>query len=411
MSTQPTPQLLAEITCPNCWHAFKPEDALFVARHDTLIGDPVAGPGAYRRFLPSRFNLVGDALDAKGMACSQLACPSCHLELTRAMLEFPPAFFSIVGVPASGKSYFLATLAWQLRKLGSQLGFNLADADPRANHALHEYEEMLFLSHQPEVPVALRKTEIQGTELYQTVMMEGQRMSFPRPFQFSLSASETYPKNKAFPHRAIVLYDNAGEHFLPGSDAGGSPVTMHLAKSSAIFFVFDPTQDPRFRQLHNLPQEARAEGAIRQEIILNEMASRVRRFRGLGQNAKHDRPLVMILAKSDTWFKDVGFVGEPIEPGIDGAPARVNMQEIDRLSALCRAELDKACPQVVSAVESFASRVLFVPVSSLGRSAERFEKEGAAWYGIRPKDVSPRWVTAPLLWALSQNTPGLLETT
>ncbi len=407
MST-PTPQLLAEITCPNCWHPFKPEDALFVARHDTLIGDPVAGPGTYRRFLPSRFNIIGDALDARGMACSQLACPSCHLELARTMLEFPPAFFSIVGVPASGKSYFLATLAWQLRKLGPQLGFNLSDADPRANHALHEYEEMLFLSHQPEVPVALRKTEIQGTELYQTVMMEGQRMSFPRPFQFALSASEHFPKDRPFPHRAVVLYDNAGEHFLPGSDAGGSPVTMHLAKSSAIFFVFDPTQDPRFRQLHNLPQEARAEGAIRQEIILNEMAARVRRFRGLGQNAKHDRPLVMILAKSDTWLRDAGFSGEPIVP-VSSGRAQVDIKEVERLSALCRAELEKACPQVVSAVEGFSSKVLFIPVSSLGQSAEKFEKDGVPWYGIRPKDVKPCWVTAPLLWALSKNTPGLLE--
>ena len=40
--------------------------------------------------------------------------------------------------------------------------------------------------------------------------------------------------------RLLVLYDNAGEHFLPGADQATRPVTRHLGRSEAI--VFAPTK-------------------------------------------------------------------------------------------------------------------------------------------------------------------------
>ena len=112
-------RLLTEVTCPNCWLRFSPEKVLFVARHDALLGDSVVGSDAFRRFLPMRFTIEGDALDSHGQVCTQLACPRCHLELPRAHIEMPPLFFSIVGVPASGKSYFLAAMSHGCTKINS----------------------------------------------------------------------------------------------------------------------------------------------------------------------------------------------------------------------------------------------------------------------------------------------------
>ena len=47
--------------------------------------------------------------------------------------------------------------------------------------------------------------------------------------------------------RVLCVYDNAGEHFSPGEESASSPVTQHLARSAAVVFLYDPTQDPRFR--------------------------------------------------------------------------------------------------------------------------------------------------------------------
>ncbi|MCL2640848.1 MAG: hypothetical protein FWD53_08395, partial [Phycisphaerales bacterium] len=33
--------LVKRVTCPHCWHVFKPEQILWVAQHEDLMGDPV----------------------------------------------------------------------------------------------------------------------------------------------------------------------------------------------------------------------------------------------------------------------------------------------------------------------------------------------------------------------------------
>lgn len=112
MSTAAAHILLKQATCPHCWTTFRPEQSLFVTEHVELLGDARLGPDAQTRFLPTRFNVQGDAIDAKGFPCSQIACPQCHLTVPRACLELPPLFLSIFGAPGSGKSYYLAAMTW-----------------------------------------------------------------------------------------------------------------------------------------------------------------------------------------------------------------------------------------------------------------------------------------------------------
>jgi len=407
------PRLLAQVTCPNCWHRFSPDQLLFVATHDSLIGDQIAGPNAYRRFLPSRFTITGDAIDAEGMTCQQVACPHCHLEVGRPLIEVFPFFTSIVGAPASGKSYFLAAMTWSLRHYAKKMGLVFSDADPTANLQLQQYEETLFLSADGDQPVALRKTETQGEQLYQSVYRSGQRQTFPRPFQFIVrSEAHRAGQPRQAVERALVLYDNAGEHFLPGQDATATPVTQHLAKSNALFFVFDPVQDPRFRplcdasdpQIAHGTRQSETGGTSRQEIILHEMSARIRRYRGLRQDQRHDRPLIVILAKADLWLQDA--IAEA--PFTAGDPATLKLGMIDRVSERCRALLAERCPEIVQAAEHFATRVCFIPVSSLGTSPELVDRDGDRFYGVRPSLIRPKWAEVPMLWAMSVCVPGLL---
>ena len=56
--------LLQQVTCPSCWHNFSPEDALWIAQHPDLNQDEKLGEDNNLRFLPSRFNLEGAAIDS-----------------------------------------------------------------------------------------------------------------------------------------------------------------------------------------------------------------------------------------------------------------------------------------------------------------------------------------------------------
>jgi hypothetical protein len=134
-----------------------------------LVGDPLLGSDAQQRFLPTRFDADGLAIDVKGVGCQQLACPRCHLIVPRAVVEMEPLFISILGAPAAGKSYFLAAMTWLLRStLPKYFRLEFADADPQANLILNAYEEKLFLNAKPDQLAILPKTELQG-DLYQSV--------------------------------------------------------------------------------------------------------------------------------------------------------------------------------------------------------------------------------------------------
>src|SRR5208283_2416557 len=247
--------LLRRGRCPHCWAQFPSEDVLWVAAHGDLMGDPKLGPGQSERFLPTRFTLEGNALDSRGQVCHSLACPKCHLLLPRAMIEMEPFFVSILGTPGCGKSFYLTAMTWELRRvMALHFGITFMEADTVLNRHLTEYEEALFLNAQGEdlVPMGdlIRKTELQG-DLYDTVMSGGQTVTYPRPLVFTMQLQEQHPNSPlaAKLGRVCCLYDNAGEHFLAGQDSPRSPVTQHLASAGLLMYLFDPTQDLRFRKL------------------------------------------------------------------------------------------------------------------------------------------------------------------
>ncbi len=84
----------------------------------------------------------------------------------------------------------------------------------------------------------------------------------------------------------------------------------------------------------------------------------------------------------------------------------MNLEGIEEVSKLVRTLLWKISPEIVSAAESFASQVLYVPVSATGRGPETDPKTGA--FGFRPKDMKPIWAEVPMLYTLSRWTQGLV---
>ncbi len=100
---------------------------------------------------------------------------------------------------------------------------------------------------------------------------------------FSLQPVEGHPASKSAEQlsRVLCLYDNAGEHFRPGGNRSTNPCADHLALSRAILFLFDPSQDRKFRE-HCLCETQSRAGSIassQQITILHEVARRVREYK------------------------------------------------------------------------------------------------------------------------------------
>lgn len=412
--------LLDEVTCPHCWEHFNPESTLWISEHPDLLGDAKLGFDQTKRFLPSRFTSDGNAIDEMGQTATRLACPNCHLEIPRTLFQLRSVYFSIFGAPACGKSYFLAAMTWRLRQmLPLHFSVSLNDVDAVTNARLHEYEELQFLNPDPDTPVAIPKTEEQG-DMYDNVNMGDHTLVLPRPFMFNLQPLARHPMaGKAQSvARVMCLYDNAGESFLPGADKSTSPVTRHLALSKCLFFCFDPTQDPRFRKacagLSDDPQMAARKGrleretTVRQDTILLEAIQRVRRHAGLRDDQLHQRPLVIVVTKWDSWKQLLPDVGReaPYKQFPGQAVHALDTKRIQSVSQRVGELLARLCPEVVAAAEGFAENLLFIPASATGRSPELDPSTGSL--GIRPAEIDPYWAEVPMMFALHHWAVGLI---
>lgn len=410
----PKLQLRSRVTCPHCWQQYPPEEVLWISAHSDLRGDPLLGEDEQQRFLPSRFDPDGKALDVKGVACKDLACPHCHLSVSWASLQMNPLFISILGAPGSGKSFLLASMTWQFRQtLRDKFCLSFGDADPLANQVLSDYEEALFLNPNDDELVTLKKTELEG-DLYQSVRFGDREVWYPRPFVFSTQPLDGHPdfEKRRLLARALCLYDNAGEHFLPGGETARSPM-KHLALSEVLLFLFDPTQHPKFRQAcngsSNDPQMGKHGWSHRQDQVLLEVASRIRSQAGWPQDAKYPHPLIVVVTKYDAWCSVIGGqrvdLDSIIRP-VNSAMSALDIQSLQSVSKKLQDVLKKYAPEIVTAAEGFSDDVLYVPVSALGCGPEIDSNTGAL--GVRPKNVNPMWAEVPLLYALHKSTKRLV---
>lgn len=402
-------RLQKQVTCPHCWEPFAPEDSLWLAEHPDLTGDPRLAGDQPLRFLPSRFNAQGQALDARGIACSELACPACHLRVPRAMLELPSCIFSILGTPSSGKSYLLAAMTWTLRKqLPQNFAVSFSDVDPLSNRFLNHYEELLFLNPDKTKLVALEKTKLVG-DMYSEVRYGDRVVNYPKPLLFTVQTLPNHPQPNLKRGSVLCLYDNAGEHFQPGEDHANSPVTRHMARAQALFFLFDPTQDPRFRDAclkHSQdPQLLRVVRNERQDAVLQEAAKRVRRYTGLPEYEKHPQPLIVLVTKFDIWHPLLRMESVRV-PFVrtGGGITAVDYPYIEKISQAVEKMLWSESPEIVATAKQFASHVYFLPVSATGSSPEYIQGNapGKAMLGTRPNQMKPIWAEVPMLLALAR---------
>ncbi len=412
-------RLLQTVLCPHCWHGFTPDEALWIAAHPELRGDSLLSGDEFQRFLPSRFTPSGEAIDERGSRCQRQACPKCHLPISSILFEKPASIFSLVGQQASGKSHLLAAAVWRMRQsFPTQFALSFADADPLSNRLINDNEASLFLPSNPQALVHIEKTQLQGSTYDSVLFSPGEPTLLPRPFLFTMAPSRGHPNERLAGDARVVLcaYDNAGEHFLPGADTPIAPGTQHLSRSKVILFVYDPTQDPRFRarlqQRSADPQVTTPAGTGRQDVILGEMANRLRIYRGGAVSARIEVPLIVVVSKSDVWsglLPSHDLTSDPwrASEALRG-PAIFDRQRVETTSEALGRLIAQTAPEFVALAEDSFERVVYIGVSALGCAPQLDQASGLL--KVRPAEIRPRWVEVPFLYSLARWSRTLVRT-
>lgn len=375
--------------CPHCWTSYCEGNLLTIATHETLRGDPLLGEDEMLRFEADSFDERGIPLDATGTPCLERACPQCRLKIPHGLGDIPQAFVSILGSPGAGKSYYLSVLLEELqRKTQEKWGYSWKDADPTANAPLNTMRHRLF-SARNATEAYLAKTSLDG-HLYSRVRLNGRPTLLPKPFTYILEGDEQQSQS-------LTFYDNAGEHFQPGSEGTTNPVTHHLAHAHLWCFLFDPSKDAAFRK--NLtaardPQLSRNNPTESQELLLAELENRIRVLHQLSPLGKLNTPLAFIVGKKDM-LED----WEPITRWRDPWNGRhFNALAVDENSRMLREALKEKVPALVSRAEALSEKVVYFATSSFGHAPRRI-KTGEL--SPLPKKMKPSGVEVPVFWWLS----------
>lgn len=383
--------------CPSCWATFYKEEALFIATHPSLCGDDRLGPEAMQRFLPEKIGEQGFATDARGSRCTEQACPYCHHKLPPFFAQMTQHIFSLIGVPASGKSYFLASLIHEMeRAMPREFNLPFRDADPGANTPLNEMRMRIFTAASPQ-DAYIGKQQLQQ-HLSRRVWMDGSYVKMPRPFIYTL--------NRGARAHSIVLYNNPADNSPTHS-------TDYLKVADALFFLFDPTSNPGFRSLLKHIEDPQIQQCLtppgRQALLLSDTEMKLRTALNLPPGQKVTTPLAIIIGKSDCWKSLLG--PEPLLPSVRNG--QIKPENIATNSARLRELLFRISPHICTNAEAVSDKVCYFAASSLGAAPIEFKDEMTGETHLAPASagINPQRVTDPIIWALSCLEPSLFPGT
>ena len=246
----------------------------------------------------------------------------------------------------------------------------------------------------------LGKTALEGAT-YERLPRLGRMVSLPRPFIYSISRT-----GRVRDETSVILYDNAGEHFEPGIDIHDSPGAMHVATSSGLIFLFDPTANARFKsRLIGVedPQLALKGRIDQQDSILAEMETRMKRVLGLAQEERIKTPLAFVVGKCDTWEK---LLSHPLETVVkDGT---LDLAAVARNSGRVREVLVSICPGLVASVESLAEQVSYFAATSFGHTPVMIQAgPNKGRIAPDPQRLAPAHVVEPLYWVMHLASPSM----
>ena len=397
-----------EFQCPICWLNFEGKDTKHIASHVELLGDSLLGKAEYRRFIPTKWDSSGNTLDDFGLPSPDTACPHCHERLPAGFGEFQQHIFSIVGAPSAGKSYYLAILLKSLKRhLFHKFEISFMDQDPEYNIELNDIINKLFSARNASEG-RIQKTQMKGSN-YKQVVRGGQEVDLPKPYMFNISRTNVENTDSC-----LVFYDNAGEHFLPTHSRAEDFHILHVAKASALFFLYDPLVNIDIK--HDLikveSDQLKLESVPDQQAsILSQMNVKVSRALGKPTGKKLEAPLSVIVGKCDVWHSlvpDWNKIADPTDKD-----QSLNLDIVDSNSDIIRRFLNEYAPEIVSSVERISKVVRYFPISAFGHKPSKqtlTQEDGTSFDEVAPdpSKIKPFMIEIPTDWAISQTIPDLI---
>ena len=381
--------------CPYCRTVSDIGDVLAVSVSPKLRGDSVLGSEDQSRFAPTNFTDNGLALDAEGGVCADIACPCCHMSIPQDLLNLEQVVMSVVGTAGAGKSVFLASSIWQCRQqLRTKFGVGFRDLAPSWNTWIRAYEEKLFFQQDDTKLQQIEKTDLQASNISRSVNLNGESVLLPTPSYFRLGGGADGAAEKS-----LVVYDCAGEHFLPGRDVHSSLVTLHSLSADAILFLFDPSADPRLRSLLDRGAGTASNFAQMQDSVLSELAARAKRYGGNFSGGKLRQPLMFAISKADLLHNELTLQAE-LYKKVDEKRFALDVAALRQLSDSTAKFLDEHVPEVSATARDVSDDVWFIPVSALGHNPMK--------EGVRPCDIKPLWTELPVVFTLARR--GMIPT-
>ena len=374
--------------CPYCRTVSDIGDVLAVSVSPSLRGDSVLGADEQSRFAPTNFTDNGLAIDAEGGICPDIACPRCHMSIPHDLMKIEQVVMSVVGTSGAGKSVFLASSIWQCRqllKLKFALGFR--DLVPTWNSWIRAYEEKLFFQQDDTKMQQIAKTDLQASTISRSVNLGGESVLLPTPSYFRLDGGGENPYEKS-----LVVYDCAGEHFLPGADVHSSLVTLHTLSADSILFLFDPSADPRLRPFLDRGSGTASNIAQMQDVLLSELAAKSKRYMGNRSGRKLKQPLIFAISKADMLRGELPMCAEIYRMN-DAGRLAIDVAALRQVSDMTEDFLDKYVPEVSATARDISNDVWFMPISALGHNPMK--------EGVRPCDIKPLWAELPIVFTLA----------
>lgn len=381
--------------CPYCRTVSDIGDVLSVSVSPSLLGDTVLGEGEQSRFAPTNFTDNGLALDAEGGVCTEIACPCCHMAIPQDLLQMDQIVMSVVGTAGAGKSVFLASSIWQCRQLlRMKFGVGFRDLAPTWNTWIRAYEEKLFFQQDDTKLQQIEKTDLQASNISRSVNLRGESVLLPTPSYFRLDGGKNGDVE-----RCMVVYDCAGEHFLPGADVHASLVTLHTLSADSILFLFDPSADPRLRPMLDRGTGTASNYAQMQDVLLAELAAKSKKYMGNRGGRKLKQPLLFAVSKADMLRNALPADVELYKVN-DAGRLALDVVAFRKMSDETESFLDKTVPEVAATARDISNDIWFLPVSALGHNPMR--------EGVRPCDIKPIWAELPFVFTLAQK--GIIPT-
>jgi hypothetical protein len=301
---------------------------------------------------------------------------------------------SVIGAAGAGTSVFLASSTWQCRQLlGRLFGVSFMDLDPVANRWINTYEEKLFFQEDDTTFQQIEKTDLQASNVSRSVMLDGDSVLLPLPSFFQVRTRASVQS------QSLVVYDSAGEHFRAGADTQSSAVTLNMLNSDTLFFMFDPSADPRFRSLLDRGKGTAQNYAQRQDVLLAEMSARIRRHLGNRSESRLKKPLIFGVSKADLLRSRLPMDAQMYRGEANGGYA-LDVEVLRDVSQRTETLLNEIAPEVTATARDIADDVWFVPISALGHNPMR--------EGVRPCDIKPIWTELPVVFTLAKK--GLVPT-